>query len=101
MADNYVFKLNSGELKIIVKDERVPINTWSSEPATNCLIVSSGIVNLQPLGFICGAGHSGNQTILKLIGASWDSEVGDEEAVADALVSGCSNPTKWELTNKD
>ena len=99
MADKYVFRLNSGGLEIIVIDEIGPFNTWSSTPNGNCLVAESGIVVERNEGFVCGAGHSGNQTILMLLGASWDSQVGDEGKVTNVLASGC-NPTAWELVDR-
>ena len=100
MATTYTYELNDGNLKILVVDELGPLNTWSSAPTPNCLVIDSGAVDAEPFGQILKAGVSPYSPVLTLKGASWDSEVGDEGDVEAHLVDGC-NPTRWVLRNVD
>ncbi len=100
MATNYYYELNDGDLTIKVADEIGPLNTWSSEPFDNCLVIESGGVDAKPTGLICKAGVTPFNPVLTLKGASWDSAVGDEGDVETHLASGC-NPTRWVITRVD
>lgn len=100
MATSYHYKLNDGNLTIIVVDELGPLNTWSSKPAPNCLVIESGAVDKEPIGLICKAAVSPYSPVLTLKGATWDSEVGDEGDVETHLASGC-DPTRWVITKID
>lgn len=100
MADMYTFELTDNNFKIIVHDEPGPFNTWYSEPRASCLVFKTGHVSLTDEGINCkGEGQSMNDTVLKLIGASWDSEVGDEGEVLWVLHTNCRQAT-WTLIEK-
>ena len=97
MADRYYYELNDGAPEVIVVDELGLPNTWSSDPADNCLVIEGGIVDVEEVGTICKAGVSPFTPVLTLKDANWDSEPGDEGDVEAHLTSGC-NPTRWTLT---
>lgn len=96
MPDKYYYELNDGGPTVIVVDEPGPFNTWSSEPANNCLIFEGGGVEAESDGMVLRAGASPYPVVLKLLGASWDSQAGDEGDVEADLTDGC-RPDHWYL----
>lgn len=96
MPDKYFYELNDGGPTVIVVDAPGPFNTWSSDPSVNCLVYGNGRVKAESDGMELLAGASPYPVVLKLLGASWDSEAGDEGDVEAVLTAGCQ-PDRWYL----
>ena len=96
MSTSYFYKLNDGDLTIILVDELGPLNTWTSTPESNCLVVEGGIVSVVGTDSICKTASLPYDPVVTLKGANWSSKLGDTGIVQAHLVSGCT-PTSWEL----
>lgn len=101
MPDHIYFKLNDGDIVLKLSDPIGPINRWRDESESSCLLLAGGPVREinEPQSLDCHSGGSGNVRVISLLGASWDSAVGDtgQVDIERDLFDGC-DPTAWTVS---
>ena len=100
MSTDYYYELDDGGIEIVVADEFLVPNTWRVERQdSDCLLITTGVVNVRTLGKICHSGPPNNEPVVTLFGASWESNPGDSGRAEAHFTNGCS-PKNWTLIKK-
>lgn len=99
MSIEYYFDLNAGGLQFILNDE---LNVWEEISEGDCSVITSGIIQVvnNPKKLVCLSGPPDNKPVVTLLGASWETKIGDIGIAEGHLFKGCT-PTKWHLVLKD
>jgi hypothetical protein len=74
-------------------------DTWNDDALAPTLIVPSGFVDSSdPTKLVCHSGPPDKTSVITLLGASWDSKVGDTGAGTCDLCTATPGPQTWTVT---
>ena len=100
MSTTYVFQVTPCGARLALEHNLIMPDTWTDTAAAPTLIVAGGFVDSsQPGRIICHSGPDDNAPVVTLIGATWDSQVGESGAATCDLCQNTPNSQTWLLAS--
>ena len=101
MSTTYRFSVQPCGADLQLEHNLLMPNTWTDKAGSGNLVVGSGNVDASQAGrLICHSGPPDNSPVLTLLGASWDSKVGDRGNATCDMCNGTPDAQSWTVTSK-
>lgn len=98
MSTKITFAVSPCGASLVLEHDALPPDTWNDAALSPKLVISSGVVDSSDSSKLVCQSVPDNVPVVTLVGASWNSQVGDTGNGTCDLCKNTPDPQSWSVT---